>query len=90
MTVVLQDPGKGGNYSFSPSTFNFRVGETVSFTLTGGSQFHTFTVEDLDIDESVDAGQTVRFSFTFNTAGTYQLICIPHESLGMMGTINVQ
>ncbi len=90
MTVALQDPGSGGKYAFNPSTFNFKVGETVSFTLRGGGEFHTFTVEDLGIDESVDAGQTRTFSFTFNTAGTFQLICIPHETLGMVGIINVQ
>lgn len=30
------------------------------------------------------------FSHTFETPGTYQYFCIPHESLGMRGTIVVQ
>ena len=38
----------------------------------------------------VDAGETEEITFTFSEAGTYELICIPHESLGMVGKIIVQ
>jgi plastocyanin len=47
-------------------------------------------VDDLGIDESVDSGATVELSFTFDTAGTFELICVPHQALGMVGTITVQ
>jgi plastocyanin len=33
-------------------------------------------------------GQT--FSHTFDTAGTYKYFCVPHETLGMLGTVIVQ
>ena len=29
-------------------------------------------------------------SFTFDKPGEYELVCIPHESLGMTGTITVE
>lgn len=90
-TVVnLQDPGGSGNYQFSPTELTFSVGETVTFTLASETEFHTFTVDDLDIDQIVDAGETVSLTFTFDTPGTFDLICIPHELLGMVGTITVQ
>ena len=90
-TVVnLQDPGGSGSYAFSPSEFRFSVGETVTFTLASETEFHTFTVDDLGIDQDVNAGETVELTFTFDTPGTFQLICIPHEVLGMVGTITVQ
>ena len=88
--VNLQDPGGSGSYVFSPSALSFSVGQTVDFALTSENEFHTFTVESLGIDQDVDAGSTVNLTFTFDTAGTYEIICVPHEALGMVGTITVQ
>ena len=89
ITVKLNDSGGRGPFSFGPADLAFDVGETVSFTFVGESQFHTFTVEQLGIDVDVDGGETVSFQHTFDTPGTYTLICIPHEALGMVGTITV-
>lgn len=86
----LDDAGGRGPFAFAPMDYEFSVGETVNFTFAAESQFHTFTVNDLGIDVAVDGGGTVDFSHTFDTAGTYKLICIPHEALGMVGTITVR
>ena len=42
------------------------------------------------IDVEVEAEATESITFTFDKPGTYDLICIPHESLGMVATIVVQ
>ena len=89
VTVSLQDPGGSGSYSFDASEFSFSAGETVSFTFNSQSEFHTFTVDGLDIDVSVDGGSSETLTFTFDTPGEYKLFCIPHEALGMVGTITV-
>ena len=88
--IGLQDPGGSGGYAFGPSEMTFRVGETVNFSLTSETEFHTFTVADLDIDVSVDLGKTVEVSFTFTETGTFELICIPHFGNGMYGTLTIQ
>ena len=88
--IGLQDPGGSGEYLFDPSAMNFKVGETINFSLTSETEFHTFTVNDLDIDVSVDFGETVDVSFTFTEAGTFELICIPHLGNGMYGTVVVE
>jgi len=90
MTVALDDGGGRGPFAFEPTDFTFSAGETVEFTFVSGSQFHTFTVDDLGIDVEVDGGATVNFEQTFDKPGTYTLICIPHEGSGMVGTITVQ
>jgi plastocyanin len=36
----------------------------------------------------VPRGET--FEYTFDVPGQYDYVCIPHESLGMTGTINVE
>ena len=86
----MDDGGGGGPFSFDPAGLTFDAGETVEFTLVGESQFHTFTVEELGIDVNVNGGETVSFDYTFDEPGTYTLICIPHQALGMVGTITVR
>ena len=86
--VVNRDPGGSGKYQFSPSEVTFDVGETVEITLLGETEFHTFTVDDLDIDESLDAGEELVFTFTFDRAGVFDLICLAHPQ--MTGTITVK
>ena len=90
VSVVNQDPGGSGEYKFSPSEFKFGVGETVQFSITAETEFHTFTVDELDIDVSLSGGETETLVFTFDTAGEYKLYCIPHEALGMETTITVE
>ena len=90
VTVKLNDSRGRGPFAFDPVNLSFGAGESVSFTFVGESQFHTFTVEELGIDVDVGGGETVSFRHTFNTPGTYELICVPHRALGMVGTITVR
>ena len=57
ITVVNEDVGGSGAYAFNPAEINVSVGDTVTFTLTAETEFHTFTVEDLDIDQSAGGGR---------------------------------
>lgn len=88
--VINRDQGGSGEYRFDPSEFRFGGGQEVTFALTAETEFHTFTVDELGIDVSIDAGETVLFTFTFDMPGTYELICIPHQNLGMVGEIVVE
>ncbi len=90
VTVINQDPGDSGEYKFSPTEFNFSVGETVQFTIEAETEFHTFTVDELSIDVSLSGGESESLVFTFDKAGEYKLYCIPHEALGMVTTITVE
>lgn len=84
------DKGGSGKYEFSPSDFEFKVGDEVTFALTSETEFHTFTVIELNIDVEIEAGQTEIFTFDFDKRGKYRIFCIPHESLGMVGEIIVE
>ena len=90
VTVQLADNGGVGPFLFDPEDFTFAVGEGVNFTFIAEAAFHTFTVNDLDINVEVNAGETTGFDFIFEEPGTYALVCVPHEALGMVGTITVQ
>ena len=78
-----------GQFRFDPDAFTFNVGDVVTFELVAEAEFHTFTVDELGIDCGLDGGTTTFHTFTFDEAGTFPLICIPHESQGMVGSITV-
>ena len=86
--ITVKMEGKAGQYKYNPREFNFNKGQTVAFTLVGDSDSHTFTADDLKIDEFVNENETRSFSFTFDKAGTYTVVCIPHPE--MTGTIRVR
>lgn len=88
--VRLRDEAGSGAYIFDPGELTFNVGDSINFVIESETEFHTFTVEDLEIDAAADAGESVEFNFKFDRAGTFQLVCIPHETQGMVGTITVR
>ena len=91
VTSLNRDPGGTGKgkYVFDPDEFTFNVGDVVEFTLNAETEFHTFTVDDLDIDVSLDPGSSQTMTYTFDKPGEFKLICIPHEFQGMVGSITV-
>ena len=90
VTSINGDPaGPHGAYVFDPGDFTFNVGDVVEFTLIAETEFHTFTVDELGIDVSLFGGSPETLLHTFDTAGEFKLICIPHEFQGMVGSITV-
>ena len=90
VTVINRDQSGSGEYRFDPSELTFKVGQEVTFALVAQTELHTFTVDELGINVFIDPGSTELFTFEFAEAGTYDFICIPHESLGMTGQIVVE
>ena len=88
--VNMEDPGKSGEYVYDPAEFTFERGEQVTLVMTSEGEFHTFTVEELGIDVHVDSWKSKALTYTFDKPGTYELVCIPHETLGMTGVITVR
>ena len=76
-------------YSYVPDGFNFTVGTTYTLDFAPPGEFHTFTVTDLGIDIFINANEAVTSDITPNTAGTFDLTCVPHEALGMVGSVTV-
>ena len=88
--VNMEDPGKSGEYVYDPAELTFERGEQVTFVMTSEGEFHTFTVPELEIDVHVDAWKSKALTYTFDKPGTYELVCTPHETLGMIGVITVR
>ncbi len=77
-------------YLFIPDTFTFDVGTTYTLSFIAPNEFHTFTVRDLGIDIFIPPGVALEEVITPSTVGQFTLICVPHEGLGMVGTVTVQ
>lgn len=76
-------------YVFIPDTLDLQVGKTYTLDFNVPTEFHTFTLPELGIDIFVNAGEKVTEDITINQAGEFELVCIPHETLGMVGTVTV-
>lgn len=73
--------------TFSPSTLQVTVGDTVRWLWTGGS--HTTTSKVIPITaqawDSPLSSSVIKFDYKVTVAGTYNYVCTPHESMGMTG-----
>jgi outer membrane protein assembly factor BamB/plastocyanin len=84
------------NFEFEPTEIEVQAGQPVTFVVTSPDIYHTFTVKQsegaaenlINLDVYPDEGPA-EVTYTFEEAGEYYLYCIPHESLGMTGTIIV-
>ncbi len=79
------------NLRFSPSEVTITEGDEVRFYWSGQALAHNAVADDGTFDTGDperDVDQTVEFPL--GSAGTYDFVCEPHESAGMVGTITVE
>jgi plastocyanin len=78
------------DFEFSPEELSVSSGEEVSvFIENEDMTLHTFTSEELDVDEVIPAGASIRVTFTAPGPGTYKFECEPH-SPDMSGEVVVE
>ena len=80
---------KENPYVFVPDAYEFELGKTYTLVFESTDEFHTFNVDELGIEIFVNPGEEVKQEITPSVPGTFKLYCIPHESLGMVGTVTV-
>ena len=74
---------------FVPATITARSGETTVFVTNQDNVLHTLTIDELGVDLQIPAKSEAKV--TFNTEpGTYEIVCVPHEGMGMTGTLEVE
>ena len=66
------------------------AGEKVTFHITNeGDTTHNFSIDSLNINENIDAGQSADIQVTFPSSGSVEFYCSIHKTLGMTGTLQV-
>ncbi len=76
------------NFAFTPQDINITVGDTVEWQWVEGT--HTTTSDENtgpDVWDSPISSSVPVFSVVITTDGIHGYHCIPHQSLGMIGTI---
>ena len=79
------------NLRFSPSSVTITEGDTVRFFWSGQALPHN-AVENNGVFDSGEPARAVDYSFTIERGmnGTYEFVCEPHASVGMVGQITVE
>jgi plastocyanin len=83
VTVRMED-----NF-FDPANITVEPGTTVTWVQSGNNPHTTTSYDGLWDSGLLPGGSGQTFSFTFEEPGTYDYFCIPHEDLGMVGTVTV-
>jgi plastocyanin len=83
VTVNMED-----NF-FDPAQITVEPGTTVTWVQSGDNTHTTTSYDGLWDSGPLPGGSDESFSFTFDDPGTYDYYCIPHEDLGMVGTVTV-
>ncbi|MFC7041723.1 halocyanin [Halonotius aquaticus] len=93
VTIEVGASGNGGNLAFSPAGIWIDPGTTVIWEWTGeGGGHNVQTVggpADLASETVSEAGFTYEFTFTEEHTGITNYECVPHSSLGMLGSVAV-
>ncbi len=83
VTVRMED-----NF-FTPANITVEPGTTVTWVQSGNNPHTTTSYDGLWDSGMIEGGSGGTFSFTFEEPGTYDYFCIPHEDLGMIGSVTV-
>src|SRR5215472_10288907 len=99
-TIVDVTVAPGGTRTFSPSTVNISVGDTVRWTwaasghsvtsgapCTANGQF--CSPNNMNCNVCTLSNQGFVYEFTFTQAGSFSYFCCAHCALGMTGVVNV-
>jgi uncharacterized cupredoxin-like copper-binding protein len=80
--------------TFDPSAITVKTGQRVSIDLrNSGSIPHNFSVEQLDISQTLEPGDSATVTFSAPISpGQYRIVCAEpgHEKAGMVGTLTVE
>ena len=82
----------GEDIKFDVTAIEAKVGQTVNVTYNNkGVLDHTFLIDGLVTEQKVAPGQTITFSFTPKSAGTFEFYCnvAGHREAGMIGALTV-
>ena len=79
------------DFYFGPTVLQGEAGQQVTLTMHNeGDAAHTFTIEELGIDEELQPGdEGVSVDVTFPDAGSLPFVCTFHRGQGMLGALSV-
>ena len=94
-TAAEPAPDEGGgavtltaaNFAFDPSSLSAPAGSTIEFTNEDDAE-HSFTIDDVDVDEDVEGNESTTVELGSLEAGSYDFYCKYHKD-SMTGTLEI-
>jgi plastocyanin len=83
-TVTWETTGSVGH---TVTAYEDKLPEGAAYFASGGFESEDAAIDGYPDEGNVKEGET--FEHTFETKGTYEYYCIPHEMNGMVGTVEV-
>jgi plastocyanin len=78
------------DFYFEPTVLEGEAGATLTLEVENeGENTHTFTSDELGIDQEVEAGQEAEIDVTFPDSGQVMFFCRFHQDQGMRGALEV-
>jgi len=90
VTVEVGSQGNGGAFGFGPAAVAVSSGTTVVWEWTGDGGGHNVVAENGDFESETTSEAGFTFEHTFESSGTYEYVCVPHETMGMKGAVVVE
>jgi plastocyanin len=78
------------DFYFGPTFVEAEAGATITVEIENeGDATHSFTIDDLDIDETVDPGASIEVEVSAPDSGDLVFYCRFHRGSGMQGAVFV-
>jgi plastocyanin len=85
-SIDVELDNDGPSYYFGPTFLKATAGGTVTVHLKNtGDTAHTFTIDSMDIDKTLQPDDTADVEVTMPATGATPFYCKFHKSLGMQG-----
>jgi plastocyanin len=98
-TVQMVTTQGGASGEFQPKTLNVKKGDVIRWVMADGTVMHNVSFSQADSNPGgftppadspflTQQGQNYELKIDF-APGTYNYVCVPHEMMGMVGSITV-
>ena len=77
------------DFAFTPKDITIQAGDTVRWENAPGGAPHNVVANDSSFSSGA-AMSSFTYEFTFNSGGNHPYFCLPHQGLGMVGSVTVQ
>jgi halocyanin-like protein len=90
VTIAVGGDGNGGGFAFGPAAVRISTGTTVVWEWTGNGGTHNVLHRGGEFESQLTASEGFTFEHTFDETGEYPYVCVPHETIGMVGMVLVE
>ena len=81
--------GADGGFAYDPAHIRIDAGTTVTWEWTGVGGGHNVYAVDGSFESELVTEEGYTYEREFETPGTYEYVCTPHQTRGMRGSVEV-